>query len=235
MSRSNAVILILGVVLVGTMLWRGLAVRVPAYVDSTTSRSVLPDPVISRAASMTKPNAVAPARSPGSVPAAPTAETVEPVQPFERELQSYSELKRKVFLTPEEQAHKETLLKNPDVLRGLRARLVRSPVNGQQALAQNAAIDMLLEALKSGDSEVASEVLRTVVTDGQVEDTKTDPLTRENLAGVKAEVLFQWSALKPAQSDELAQMLPGPVSQRIWANVISAQQSNLNESANLGE
>ena len=115
----------------------------------------------------------------------------------------------------------------------MRPRLMHTPTTAKEAGEQNAAIDMLLDALKSGDSEVAVDVLRSVVTDGQVEDESIDRSTRENLAGIKAEVLFQWSALKPAQASELASLLPGPISQKIWQNVVDAQQSNLNESAAL--
>ena len=209
--------------------------REPSSVDGEVVKRLAevaePAPLVSKVAILQKPATP----MPGVVGQVETKST--PVEalpfPFEAELSTYTGLKRKVFLNPIEQRQKEEILRNRDVLRGMQSRLVHSPVDGQQALAQNAAIDLLLEALKSGDSEVATEVLRSVVTDGQVEDAKVDASTRENLAGIKGEVLFQWSALKPTQSDEMASLLPGPVSQKIWQNVISAQKSNLAESADL--
>lgn len=108
------------------------------------------------------------------------------VQPFAKELARYSELKKKVFLNGKEATAKEQILKNEKVLRGMGARLNHSPTDSKEAIEQNAAIDLLVEALRSGDNEVATEVLRSVVTDGSIEDESLESSELENLAGVKA-------------------------------------------------
>jgi hypothetical protein len=151
--------------------------------------------------------------------------------PHAAELAEYTLLHRKVFLSDGEEAQKATLLKNPSVLRAMGDRLLRAPGDTKGLAEQNMAVEMLLEALRSGDTGVATEVLKGVVSDKQVEDTHLDMATRESLAGVKAEVLYQWSAQIPTQAGELAGLLPGPVSQKIWQNVINMQASNVAESA----
>src|SRR5262249_51568401 len=138
-----------------------------------------------------------------------------------KELLYYQSLKKKTYLTPKEQADKTKLLNDAEILKAQRGRLMRSPTTPHQALEQNAAIDMLFEALRFGDSETATLVLRDVVTDGQIEDEDLSPSTRENLAGVKAEVLYQWAALKPSEAEDLENLLPGPVSEKIWKNVVN--------------
>ena len=95
---------------------------------------------------------------------------------------------------------------------------------------QDVAVDILLDALKDGDSRAAEEALREVVKDEQVEDGTLSGGVREQLAGVKAEVLYQWSAMVPSGASELARLLPGPVSQKIWQNVLNMQSQNLAES-----
>ncbi len=151
--------------------------------------------------------------------------------PHTQELERYATLRSKVFLDETEESQKEQLLRNPAVLRSLGQRLLRSASDDAAALEQNNAIEMLLDALRSGDGPVATEVLKAVVEDGQVENADLDLASRENLAGIKAEVLYQWSAIRPVQSAQLVTWLPGPVSQRIWTNVVNLQASNLAESA----
>jgi len=149
---------------------------------------------------------------------------------FQKELNSYLDLQAKVFLSAEEEREKQELLHHGGLMRALGRRL-REATRSQQAMVeQDAAIDLLVEALKAGDSGVASEVLRDVVQDRQVEDSALDRASREQLAGLKAEVLYQWSAINPQMSSNLQAWLPGPVSQKIWSNVLRMQQSNQAES-----
>ncbi len=173
---------------------------------------------------------------PPAVAKAEVASKIDPPKgPFAKELELYSLLHRKVFLSEGEQSEKADLLKNASLLRAMGERLKKAALEPRAFFEQNDAITMVLEALRTGDSEVASEVLGDVVADKQVESTVLDRSSRESLAGVKAQVLFMWSALKPSEASAIARMLPGPVSQRIWNNVIDAQQANLAQSADLSE
>jgi hypothetical protein len=222
-----AVLLITGVVL--------LEGRFRHHESSTPDRDPTSVPVAAVSKIAEPPSATAAATATAAVvPIVPAPLKLEKKpEPFATELAEYAVLKKKVFLTAAEESQRNSFLKNDKILRGMRSRLLSSPTTAKEAKEQNAAIDLLLDAVRIGDSEVAVEVLRDVVADGQIEDENIDRATRENLAGVKAEVLYQWSALKPAQAQELANMLPGPVSQKIWQNVVSAQASNLSESAAL--
>ena len=170
---------------------------------------------------------VARAPSASSVPQAQALTKSVPVKALEPaphavELAMYTLLHRKVFLNEGESLEKSSLLKNASVLRAMGVRLVRPPGSDTAAVEQNTAVEMLIEALRSGDSQVAAEVLKGVIKDSQIEDPKLDMGIRSNLAGIKAEILFQWTALRPTQAQELATLLPGPVSQKIWQNVIDA-------------
>lgn len=147
---------------------------------------------------------------------------------FPKELNTYVFLHQKIFLTDAEKAERAQLLRHADLLRALGARL-REPTRSPEVMnEQDTAIDLLIEAVRVGDKNVAAEVLRDVVRDGQVEDAKLERPAREQLAGLKAEVLYQWSAVSP--ESDLVSLLPGPVSKKIWANVLAMQESNRAES-----
>ncbi|NJL26185.1 MAG: hypothetical protein HC902_14200 [Calothrix sp. SM1_5_4] len=149
---------------------------------------------------------------------------------YREQISAYAELRAKVFLSPAEQARKRQLLRDSPFLRAMGKRLVEPSRSEGVQEDQDAGVDLLLEALREGDSGVAAEVLRDVVQDPQIENAALDMKIREQLAGIKAEVLYQWSAQRPAVTDDLVRWLPGPVSQKIWANVVRMQQSNLAES-----
>jgi len=155
------------------------------------------------------------------------------VRPFEfqNELTVYLDLQTKVFLSDSEKREKADLLRNAALIRALGARLQQASRSHEVMREQDAAIDLLLEALKDGDTQAASEVLREVIQDSQVEDLKLDKGSREQLAGLKAEVLYQWSATNPQIASNLQSWLPGPVSKKIWDNVLRMQQSNEAEGA----
>jgi hypothetical protein len=153
-------------------------------------------------------------------------------KPFEfaRELTTFRELKSKVFLSDEEREVKKALLGHVLLMRALVRRLIEPAVSPDLLEEQEAGLDLLLTAYRDGDRTLAVEALREVVSDRQVEDTSLPKAVREQLAGVKAEVLYHWSALAPEFASEMARWLPGPVSEKIWANVAGRQQVNVAES-----
>lgn len=167
-------------------------------------------------------------------PVPPPLETPKPVLPtaipfeFQSELNTYADLKAKVLPSEEEKSARELLLKNANLLRSVGARLMRTPLLplGEQDIA----IDLLFEALEKGDKSASAEALAAVVADGQVEDKKLPIPVREQLAGIKAEVLYHWMAVSPDQARRLGSLLPGPASRRIWENVKEAHSQNLQTS-----
>lgn len=163
-------------------------------------------------------------------PAIPAMEVM--IKPFEftRELATFTELKAKVFLTDDEKEVKRALLSHVLLMRAVAKRLVQPSVSEDLVHEQEAGVDLLLAAYKDGDRSVAAEILRDVVSDRQVEDVTLPSAVRNQLAGVKAEILYQWSAMAPELASDMARWLPGPVSEKIWANVTKKQQANLAES-----
>ncbi len=158
----------------------------------------------------------------------PPPETKPPVL-FESqaELNVYAGLKTKVLPSDAEKSEKQRLLNNKHVIADIAARLITIPLIplGQQDVA----IDFLVDALKGGDKAATEEAMRAIVRDMQVEDTKLAVEVREQLAGIKAEILYNWAALAPDEQGDIARQLPGPASERIWRNVQDAHASNLAE------
>lgn len=223
MRTVNLNLLIAALLMGGIFLWKSRPKVTTVDVSQVERTSAAVNGLtVARAPSAAAPHAVV-------AKPLPVVKALDPA-PHAVELAMYTLLHRKVFLNEGESAEKSSLLKNASVLRAMGVRLVRPPGSEAAAGEQNTAIEMLIEALRSGDSEVASEVLKGVIKDSQIEDGQLEMSIRSNLAGIKAEILFQWSALRPTQAQELATLLPGPVSRKIWQNVIDAQTSNVAES-----
>lgn len=165
---------------------------------------------------------------------ATSANAIAELKPFENktELAEFKILKEKVFLTEEEKEQHKNFLQDRALLENLKT-LFKYPAPYQDLEAQqNAAVDLLLEAIKSGgDADTARAVFKELIADPTIENSQLTPAQRQNLAGVKAEVLFQWSALEPERAGEMKNALPGPVSVKIWKNVETQQDLNRAESA----
>lgn len=212
--------LFLGSIIAAGVLWT----RTPVVVsDSVKSESPSAPIEITQTVgeTITKPQAL------------PTAEADAKLQSFENktELSEFKTLKQKVFLTEEEKLQRQSLLKNRALLENLKG-LFKYPTPFQDLESQqNVAVDLLLEAIKSGDAETARDVLKELIADPTIENKQLSTAQRQNLAGVKAEVLYQWSSLEPDRAGEMQKALPGPVSQKIWKNVLTQQDLNRAESA----
>jgi hypothetical protein len=147
------------------------------------------------------------------------------------ELAEYAKLKSHVFLDDEGNERKRTLLRDEKFLKGLESLLKTAAGNDMQLLeAQSQAIDLLIEARANGSDHIAGEVLRSVIEDSSIENEKVNVADRKALAGVKAELLYQWTAQEPLVADKIQGWLPGPISAKIWKNVTHAQEQNEMES-----
>ncbi|MFN7729709.1 MAG: hypothetical protein ACK5P7_11180 [Bdellovibrio sp.] len=150
---------------------------------------------------------------------------------YRDQIESFRSLSKKVFLSDEERRTKRELLESKDFLKSLAGLLkVGAGQSTEMKQTQDAALDVLFESLRADQASPGVEVLAEVVSDGQIENEATDMVTKRDLAGVKAEVLYYWSSLDPASAGRIEQALPGPISRRIWENVISVQKNNLAES-----
>lgn len=151
--------------------------------------------------------------------------------PHVEELKQYRAIKNKAFLTEEEKALRKSFLQDNQMLRNLGS-FLKSPTPDDSDFEEtkNVATDLLLEAIRVEKSSAAEAVLQDIVTDGAIENSKMDPALRESLAGVKAEILYHWSALDPEKVPQIEAWLPGPISKKIWQNVLKAQNQNRAES-----
>lgn len=209
-----------------------LTTRAPSAVSETGKTEATSEPIeiteATESLSESKPSEVTVSNQ------APVAiEKDHELKSFENksELSEFKILKLKVLLTEEEQAQRKNFLQDRTLLENLKV-LFKYPAPYQDLEnQQNVAVDLLLEAIKSGDAETARAVFKELIADPTIENTQLTPAQRQNLAGVKAEVLYQWSSLEPDRASEMQSALPGPVSKKIWKNVMSQQQNNEAESA----
>jgi hypothetical protein len=161
-------------------------------------------------------------------PPPPTENPAPAIFEAQAELSAYAQLKTKVVPNATEKKERERIIHDPHTISSIGKRLLQIPT---MALGQQiAAIDLLVEAFKSGDRSASEQVMREIVADKQVEDTKLPTEVREQLAGIKAEVLYNWGALAPEQQSDIARQLPGPASEQIWRNVQDTFANNLAES-----
>lgn len=147
-------------------------------------------------------------------------------------IEEFKTLQAKVFKTDQDRAQIKKVTQNSAYLYELSEYLrnVASVKNPEFRENQNIAIDILVEALKEGDSEAAKAALFEIIKDPQIENASLDMSVRESLAGVKADVLYQGSALKPELFTQVESILPGPVSQKIWKNIQQKQAENFADS-----
>ncbi len=147
------------------------------------------------------------------------------------ELKKYGVIERKALLLEHDKVAKKKLMHDSGFIHSLQPLLTTAAVHDDAAHMQNAAVDFLFEALKGDLRSEVIQVLQAVIADSSVEDESRDLQTRKSLAEVKAEILFNWSSMEPSSDPEISAALPGPVSQKIWANVKKQQENNLAESA----
>ncbi len=143
-------------------------------------------------------------------------------------LKDFRTLQAKVFRTKEDEKKWKKLISDSNLILEISTYLKNLPKADQQEFkdSQNAVLDLLVEALRGG-STVAEQAIFDVIKDSQVEDESLAQNYRELLAGVKAELLYQGSSVKPQLASQFQNLLPGPVSQKIWKNVQQQQADNL--------
>jgi len=142
-------------------------------------------------------------------------------------LNEIARLDRKAFMSESEKAFRLTALKDDQFLKDVASILGSRELDPATRKDQYQAIDLLLAAQGSG-SQAANQYLKNVVQDPQVENEALAKDVRENLAGIKAEVMYKWRGQEGLES-----LLPGPASRQIWANVRDQQSRNEAESKTL--
>ncbi len=145
------------------------------------------------------------------------------------QLQSFQNLQLKSVMTPDEEKARLEMLKDGDLIAKiavtLRSRAAQK--DPQYEEKQNEAIDFLVEALKEGNEQAATDAIWDQIRDNQVEDMNIPLKERQVLAGIKGELLYHATALRPDTFQDVDMDLPGPVSQKIWQNVQEQHRANL--------
>lgn len=148
------------------------------------------------------------------------------------QLKSFQQFQNKSVMTNDEEEARLKLLQDADLISQvsgmLRSRLAQK--DAQAFENQNIAIDLLIEALKEGNEQAATDAIWDQIRDGQVEDSSIPLGERKTLAGIKGELIYHATALRPDSFQDIEMDLPGPVSQKIWKNVQEQHQANLESS-----
>ena len=146
------------------------------------------------------------------------------------DLTRFSAIAQKALPSSADQAARNDLLKDEELINSLKPLLTTAAQNLSEQQLQNSALDMLFAALNSDSRDIAVGVLKEVVASSGVESDAVPQNERQQLAGIKAEVLMALSA-HPKFQEDLTAIFPGPVTGKIWQNVQERQKSNLAESA----
>lgn len=146
-------------------------------------------------------------------------------------LESFARLNSKVFMSDSEKDSTKNLLNDDNFLLSL-ADLLKGHNSAEAEFKslQNSALDLLLKSALDNPNGIADQVLMDIVTDNQIENPNMPETQRKAQAGIKAEVMYLWSAQSPDASIRIASSLAGPVSQKIWENVMATQEANHQES-----
>lgn len=150
------------------------------------------------------------------------------LQPLTTQLKQLRSIKAKVFRTEADDVVVKAFIQNPDNLQSLVSLLTDSTsLQATTAAEHQAAVDVLLEAAKTGNSKISQESILTVISDKQVEDQTATEAVRELHAGIKAELMYGAAFI---DQRTIQNYVPGPVSQKIWDNVQAAFAENITAS-----
>ncbi len=147
-------------------------------------------------------------------------------------LKAFQTLQNKSVMTPKEEDERLALLQDADLIakisNTLRSRTAQQDPQFEEN--QNIGIDLLVEALKGGNEQAAIDAIWEQIRDGQVEDVNIPLAQRKVLGGIKGELLYHATALRPDAFQDVEIDLPGPASQKIWKNVQGQHEMNLDSS-----
>ncbi len=142
--------------------------------------------------------------------------------------QVFHALRNKTFLTPKEESTYAEILRDPQFLMATVSLFLDKNAN-LSPFEINGGVDLLLESLRTNQKNLAQQIILTIIADTQIENSKLNSAARIRIAGIKAELMFHAVEMNP---QTVKNALPGPVTEKIWNNVLQAQAQNLAESAN---
>lgn len=149
---------------------------------------------------------------------------IEKIRPH---LNRFHQLQVKVLRNLNEENELLVLLRNPTVL--LWAEKILIHPESRFSDEKNKVLSLVIESMRSGEP-AAGKVLSAFIADAGIENEAHPFIDRKFQAGLKAEAMFTWSSQDPEKTAHIESLLPGPISQKIWQNVLVQQNNNLAES-----
>lgn len=140
----------------------------------------------------------------------------------------YTQLQSVVLPSEEQIAKRKSMLQDERMLADLAAKL--SSTTAENYERDTVIVDYLIDTLQE-TPEVVRPLLAKLIADNQIENADHSPEQRTYQAQLKGELLYYWMAYEPDQLSTIEQLLPGPVSRRIYSNAQEIQQQNLRESS----
>lgn len=146
---------------------------------------------------------------------------------FEPHLSQWSELNKKLLKSSLELEHQKLILNNESILQWA-AQAIHDP--NLSVKSRNQSLALLLDGLAM-NSPYIHDILSQTVADKSIEYSTLPISERQLMAEFKAEILFSWSSSQPEQMTFISSLLPGPVSQKIWENILNEQSKNIETSS----
>ncbi len=158
------------------------------------------------------------------------AESIRPREVVElsKHLMQIKLIQKKVFKNDAELTVVKSFINSRQRLQSLAALLTRREALIEANSADHSnAVDVLIAASQSGDSQYAEELILEIIRDGKIENENEHPTVRQNLAGIKAELMYHAVRI---DNRTVQNSISGPATQKIWDNVQQAQADNVTES-----
>jgi hypothetical protein len=144
----------------------------------------------------------------------------------------WSELQAKVFRSDAEEAERQLMSRDPDLISESKKALLLSVGSHETARAEmiDSALELLILAGRDADGR-ADQAIVEILEDPRLEDGGQSDETREQLAGVQAELLVSLiDTANPRLKRHLGELRLGPVGRRLRARVELRLSRNLAES-----
>jgi len=213
-------VVLFSLVVVALVFWPRL--KKTASLPATPAATVNAVPVLPAPAASPTPSAEKPV-----LPVRAVDMNTHDLQTLRAQMQDYAQLGKKVLKTDGDREAWNSLIKDPHTI--YYARKVLLLPNKNEPALQDRALEFLLEAAKTGDPNAAA-ALDAVISDDAIEGNSVARPVQQFKAELKATALYQWTSSNPEQEAHVATLLPGPVSQKIWRNVLAQQANNVSES-----
>lgn len=151
-----------------------------------------------------------------------------------KKLNNYISKKQKILMTDQEKQEKKKILDDQEFLAQLKSFLLNSQFSTADLdimNQKNQALDLLLEANRLSTGEFATSLLKDIIEDNQIENTKLSMEGRQFFADMKAEILYELTSQSvDAETAQIEQLIRDPYTAKIWKNVQYAQEQNRLES-----